>query len=224
MLGNEKGYKPIVNRGRANYWSCRETREVRLERIQPRVMTALSKWSIGRNEGLIAIFLRSPVEPPSVLLSFLLVSRVPIYHLWSSVRTGYGLVSRCTPAESGLSGASRHCHRRLRGALFFHPLSRAPPSARLRRSSFLFFLSLFTCLFFLRTSGTTRTYTWSNATCTLYHFVIRFLSRDHDETRLGGNPLCLRRGVRQGDLFGPCVTRSAVTHPSRIDGRTIDSS
>lgn len=49
--------------------------------------------------------------------------------LSSGVRTGYGLVSRCTAAASGLFGASRYPRSRLCGA-HFHPFlsSIFPPS------------------------------------------------------------------------------------------------
>lgn len=116
------------------------------------------------------------------------------------MRTGCGLVSRRTPAENGLPGASRHCHRRLRGALFFSPslLARTSPSVSP-------LLSLFPSLFSFGVQAGHNTRTRAHdrpATCTLYHFVIRFLPRDHDEARSGETPFAFGE-ARRGGLFGP---------------------
>jgi len=119
------------------------------------------------------------------------------------VRTGYGLVSRCTPAESGLPGASRYYHRRLRGALFSTPsyVPRYPPVSVV--FSF-FFLFLFTCLFFLRTSEATHARVIHDRPPRARSIIsVRFLLRDHDEVCSGERGFRLRGKGATGRPFRP---------------------
>lgn len=158
------------------------------------------------------------------------LARMPLYHSpRTSVRTGYRLVSRCTPAESGLSGASRHrrCRARLHGALFSNPFRARP------RLPFPFFLTFRFSLFFVFVLSITHLFVhnWggrrgalsgtlsTSTTSMLYHFFIRFLSRNHDaRSRERGKTLHRRSVGRSVEQAGVATRR-----PFRLASREARS-
>lgn len=170
------------------------------------------------SKDLITISLRPSLRS---LSRFFFISHVRLYHLCTSVRTGYGLVSRCTPGEWRVDFQAPHATDRLRGALFSSPLLITCLALLVSLSIFfsLHFISLYSSLFSMRMCEATRARIHNRPARARAHSII--LSFDFScATKLDGTKPPSPSRVA-GETISVRVTRSAVTHPHWIDERIV---